>query len=129
LSIPEHQPRKKALLVEDEALVAMVASEILQELGFEVIDAATAEAARQHTKASVHEFEFALIDLGLPDQPGEMLIESLRALRPELPIIISSGRGSNGLRKRYPPEQGFALLDKPYDYAALELAIQAIRRL
>ena len=129
LSILQGQSQRKALLVEDQYLVAIVAAEILQDLGFEVVEAATAEAAKQHAQAGIHEFEFALVDLGLPDEPGEKLIETLRALRPELPIIISSGRGRGELRKRYPSEQGFAVLNKPYDYATLELAIKAIRRL
>ena len=115
--------------MEDESLVALVAAELLQELGFDVIDAATAEAAKQHVRSNVHDLEFALVDLGLPDQSGEKLIESLRAVRPDLPIIIASGRGSSDLRKQYPSDQGFAVLNKPYDYAGLEVAIKAIRRL
>ena len=129
LSILEGQSQRKALLVEDQYLVAMVAAEILQDLGFEVIEAATAEAAKQHAQAGIHEFEFALVDLGLPDEPGEKLIEFLRALRPGLPIIVASGRVGAELRKRYPSQQSFAVLNKPFDYVTLELAIKAIRRL
>jgi DNA-binding response OmpR family regulator len=73
----ENHASRKVLLVEDEALVAMVAAETLIELGFDVVEAATARAALDHAGADDADFEFAVIDLGLPDRPGEELIAEL----------------------------------------------------
>src|SRR6266700_440631 len=77
MSTANHSSRR-VLLVEDEALVAMVAAETLIELGFDVVEAATARAALDHAGADHAEFEFAVIDLGLPDRPGEELIAELK---------------------------------------------------
>src|ERR1700677_5215945 len=90
-----NQLSRKVLLVEDEALVAMVAAETLIELGFDVVEATTVRAALDHAGADHAHFEFAVIDLGLPDRPGEELIAGLKVLRPDFPIIVASGHSED----------------------------------
>jgi CheY-like chemotaxis protein len=117
---------RKVLLVEDEVLVAMVATDTLNELGYEVVEATTARAALHEVEAGRAQFEFALVDFGLPDRPGEELIAELKALRPELPIIIASGYAEEVLRGRIKSADRFAFLNKPYDLASLQRAINAV---
>src|SRR5690606_6084958 len=59
----------RALLVEDEALVAMVAEEALSALGFKPTSARTTREAMAEFEAQ--EPELALIDVGLPDGKGD----------------------------------------------------------
>jgi CheY-like chemotaxis protein len=122
----EEMAIRKVLLVEDEALVAMAAIDKLKELGFEVVEAATAQAAVNHISADCAQFEFAVVDLGLPDRPGEQLIAELKAVRPDLPIIVASGYTEEVLRGRIKPDDGFAFLNKPYDLAGLQRAIDTV---
>ena len=121
---------RRVLLVEDEALVAMAAIDKLNELGFEVVAAATAQAAVNHISADCRDagtqFEFAVVDFGLPDRPGEQLIAEIKALRPDLPIIVASGYAEDVLRGRIKRDDGFAFLNKPYDLAGLQRAIDAV---
>jgi CheY-like chemotaxis protein len=121
--MPEGNGSRKVLLVEDESLVAMMAAENLGELGFEVVEASSARAALEHMGAAVVDFEFAVVDLGLPDRPGEDLIADLTALRPELPIIVASGYSEEIARERIKRVAGVAFLNKPYDLAGLQSAI------
>jgi CheY-like chemotaxis protein len=123
-----NQTSRKVLLVEDEALVAMVAADTLMELGFDVVEAATARAALDHAEAAHADFEFAVIDLGLPDRPGEELITELKMLRPDFPIIVASGYSEEVLRSRIKVDGHFAFLAKPYDLASLQIAIDALAR-
>ena len=81
---------RHALLVEDEALVAMVAEEFLAELGFEPISARNAAEAMEIVE-SRRDLVVAVVDVGLPDQRGDDLARRLRTLRPELPILMASG--------------------------------------
>ena len=124
----QNQSPRKVLLVEDEALVAMVAADTLVELGFDVVEAATAQAALDHTGANHADFEFAVIDLGLPDRPGEELIAELKMRRPDFPIIVASGYSEEALRNRLKVDEHFAFLSKPYDLAGLQAAINALAR-
>lgn len=119
---------RRVLLVEDEALVAMAAIDKLNELGFEVVAAATAQAAVKHIRGDSGgaQFAFAVVDFGLPDRPGEQLIAELKALRPDLPIIVASGYAEDVLRGRIKDDDGFAFLNKPYDLAGLQRAIDTV---
>lgn len=65
------QNNRYALLVEDEPLVAMVAADVLDELGFRTVDAASAARALELAAAHEQEIAFAMVDLGLPDRPGK----------------------------------------------------------
>jgi CheY-like chemotaxis protein len=124
----EEMAIRKVLLVEDEALVAMAAIDKLNELGFEVVAAATAQAAVEHMSGDCGgaQFEFAVVDFGLPDRSGEQLIAELQALRPDLPIIVASGYAEDVLRSRIKHNDGFAFLNKPYDLAGLQRAIHTV---
>jgi CheY-like chemotaxis protein len=124
----QNRSSRKVLLVEDEALVAMVAADTLIELGFDVVEAATAQAALTHAGADHAHFEFAVIDLGLPDRPGEELIAELKMLRPDFPIIVASGYSEEVLRNRIKVNDHVAFLSKPYDHAGLQIAINALAR-
>ncbi len=71
----------------------MVAMDALDELGFHVLEASSAARALALAQAHQSEIAFAMVDLGLPDRPGEELVCELRGLYPTLPIIIASGKG------------------------------------
>jgi len=122
------QDRLYALLVEDEPLVAMVASEALDELGFRVLEASSAARALELAKAHQGEIAFAMVDLGLPDRPGERLISELREFYPTLPILIASGKGAGALDAGLRSLQNVAIVTKPYDSEHLRLAIEGVMR-
>jgi CheY-like chemotaxis protein len=119
-------PTRRVLLVEDEALVAMIAADSLNELGYDVIEAGTARAALDHAHPDCAKFDFAVIDMGLPDRPGDQLISDLRKLCPDLPIIVASGYGEDELRRTFEAYDGFAFLNKPYEQASLRAAIDSL---
>lgn len=116
---------RKALLVEDEALVAALAADALEELGFQIVEAATARSALELATAGVGTFTLAIIDVGLPDGRGDALAIELRQLRADLPIIIATGYGEESLDARI-RDQRTIVLGKPYDLTQLHAAITAI---
>jgi DNA-binding NtrC family response regulator len=113
--------RKTVLLVEDEPLVAAVAIDALDEIGFSVVDVMSAKAALDAIHARDGEFEFAIIDLGLPDRPGDQLVADIKRIRPDLGVIIASGYGSTPATLA--GHNRLVMLAKPYDYSDLRTAI------
>ncbi|HEX2116344.1 MAG TPA: response regulator [Alphaproteobacteria bacterium] len=114
------------LLVEDEALVRMVAAEMLQELGFKVEEAGSAREAVARLRTARGGIDAVIVDIGLPDSPGDALARDLRALHGRLPILIASGRSESELRQLLSEDDRLGFLGKPYqgeDVAA------ALRRL
>jgi CheY-like chemotaxis protein len=119
-------PTRRVLLVEDEALVAMIAADSLSELGYDVVSVGTARAALEHAHPDCAKFDFAVIDMGLPDRPGEDLIFDLREICPDLPIIVASGYGEAELRRRFKAYGQFVFLNKPYEETRLRAAIDSL---
>ena len=102
------------LIVEDEFFVRCELSDCAREAGFVVVEAASAKQALAacHVKTAV----CALItDIQLEDPTnGWDLAEAFRAVRSDMPVIYTSGNGSN--RARSVPNSLF--FDKPYNFAS-----------
>ena len=117
-----------ALLVEDEALVAMVAADALDEMGYQVIEAASATLALQLAEINKDRIDVALIDLGLPDLPGEQLVGELRTLYPSMPIIVASGKGPGAIDTSVQLLHDIIILPKPYNFDDLQSALARLER-
>jgi CheY-like chemotaxis protein len=110
------------LLVEDEFLVRLFAIDALEDAGFRVLQAETAAQALQALRGAP-DVRAAVIDMGLPDRPGDQLADEVRALRPDLPLVIASGRSGRELRERFANQPRVAVLVKPY---TADLLIEAL---
>jgi len=115
----------KVLLVEDEVLVAALAADALEELGYQTVEVTTAKAAREVVSGD-DSLAFAVIDIGLPDGRGDALALELRKTRPDLPIVIATGYDGAHLDEALRKQQRTAVLNKPYDIGQLQAAIEAI---
>jgi CheY-like chemotaxis protein len=106
--------RMRILLVEDDGLVRTITADILTGLGYEVMQADSAEQAL--TLMAGIDLLIADVELGSTD--GLTLAASVRAMLPGLPVIMASGHPE--------PATGgaaFTWLAKPYDDRALRAAL------
>ena len=107
-------------------MVASLVEEFLSELGFAVVRAATAKAALDIAVADVGMFDIAIADLGLPDRSGQELIEDLRALRADLPIVVATGNEEAETQELFSGMTRLAVLRKPFAQEQLATAIAAL---
>jgi PAS domain S-box-containing protein len=114
------------LLVEDEALIAAVTAETLRDLGFKVEEAATAAAALAFAQDQTEKLSAAIVDINLPDGKGDELAKKLRALKPDLPIVIATGAGDKALAGDLKKGAPLALLAKPYDSDGLRRSLAMV---
>ena len=109
--------RNCLLLVEDDALVRMTVALMLEDDGFGVVEAATAEEAlglmRSGLDAPVMVTD---VDLGA-GWNGMELADQLRALSPNLVIIFITGRMASLAGRSLGPRE--AVLPKPFEGSAL----------
>lgn len=115
----------RALLVEDEALVAMVAEELLAGLGFEVMSARNAAEALSLLEDGDLP-AVALVDVGLPGVRGDQLAAQLRNDRPAMPVIMATGYDNSELRDRFAGDAGVGFLAKPYSESDLQHALSEL---
>lgn len=83
------------LVVEDDAIVRMLIVDVLEELEFQVLEAADAEAALGIIGNTALTIDLMMTDVGLPDMDGKQLAIKARELRPALPILFASGYAEN----------------------------------
>jgi len=111
--------RPVALVVEDEALVRMYACELLEEQGFNVLQAATAERALEVMEAGP-QVRLLFTDIQMPGAfDGMDLARQVHARWPKVRLVITSGQRRPS-RAEIPDDGRF--LAKPY--AAEELIHQ-----
>ena len=67
-----------------------------------------------------------IIDVGLPDGPGDLLAGELRAKWRDLPIIIASGHDEHELARQFSQDHFVGVLSKPYNSGML---LSALNRL
>jgi CheY-like chemotaxis protein len=107
------------LLVEDEVLVRMFAVDALEDAGATVEQAGTGSEGLALLQAHIGDFAAAIVDLGLPDRPGDEIAAAIRALRSDLPVLIASGRSERELQQRFASDRWTAFLVKPYTASML----------
>lgn len=113
----------RILVVEDEPLVRLLISEMVADGGYDVLEAATFNEGLAKAEDPASDVSAAIIDLGLPDGAGDELVLKLRALRPALPMVLTSGHPDEELRQRLKKLTRFAILAKPFTAAQLALAL------
>ena len=84
-----------ALLVEDEDLVRMSTADMLADLGFAVLEAASAEEALVAINEGVH-FDLLITDHLMAGMTGVDLARLVRQQRPGLPVLLVSGFAESG---------------------------------
>jgi DNA-binding response OmpR family regulator len=101
----------------------MVTAELLVDAGFAVEEAATAAEAMARLTTR---FAAAIIDLGLPDRPGDALARDLRQVQADLPILIASGRDRQEVARIFKDDVKVGCVSKPYDIAHLVAGLRAL---
>jgi CheY-like chemotaxis protein len=107
---------RRVLVVEDEAMVAMLVEDMLTELGHSVVGPAM-RLDRALPLAREAEFDFAILDVNLGGQLSYPVAEVLRARG--IPFIFATGYGRNGVEDAY---RDTITLMKPFERSDVQRA-------
>jgi PAS domain S-box-containing protein len=113
---------KKILVVDDELLILRIISDILSGEGYEVRTASSCDKAIQLLKNVP--FHAVLTDIRMPEKNGIDLLESVRELNPNLPVILMTGFASIETAIEAVKKRAFDYLTKPLDYNKLKSVIK-----
>lgn len=83
--------KRLVLLVDDEEIIRLTSGEILDELGFDVIAAATGSEGLAVFRERNSEISLVFIDMTLPDMSGMELFEEMKKISPETKFLLTSG--------------------------------------
>ena len=99
------------LVVEDEEVVRRLLRQVLEQAGYDVLEAA--DGAEALSLATMCRVDLLLTDMTMPGLNGREVAERLRAGRPDLKVIYMSGYADAAL------EQGVEVLEKPFTFDVL----------
>jgi DNA-binding NtrC family response regulator len=122
---PSWAGTENILFVDDEPMILSAAMEYLEELGYTVKGAGTANDA---TQVLVEGFKPHLLccDIVLPGgMNGVELSRKIHEIMPNVKILLASGYGAGSLDGST-NQDGFRMLSKPYTFEALGRRIRAI---
>jgi two-component system cell cycle sensor histidine kinase/response regulator CckA len=114
------------LLVEDEDQVRLLAKTFLQEFGFTVLEAVNGKDALELYQKNATDIRLVVTDMGMPVMDGYELFHELKKLKPELPIIVSSGYGDAEVSSRIGSDNIAGLISKPYNPNQLREVLKAV---
>jgi two-component system OmpR family response regulator len=117
----------RALLVEDDAVIAGFVAKGLREAGFVVDHAADGDAGLALATAEAG-YDVAVVDVMLPRRDGLSLIQEMRARDVKTPVLILSARHSVDDRVKGLETGGDDYLVKPFAFPELLARVQALIR-
>jgi len=108
------------LIVDDEKSILQVAKAILEDHGYRIVTALDATEALAIFALRMQEIALVLTDLAMPIMDGIALIRTLQKMKPDVPIVASTGRGAQDGRPTEIASLNIrASLAKPYNKTKL----------
>ena len=107
------------LVVDDEEVVRETARSILERLGYDVIIAEDGSKGVELFRTLESQIDLVLIDLTMPVMSGEEALEQLKAIRPDVPVILASGYDQTEAMRRFTGKPLAGFIQKPFTAAHL----------
>jgi CheY-like chemotaxis protein len=125
---PADVPRghETLLVVDDDSLVRSAAAAVLRRYGYEVLEAGSAGDALLIAEQHPYEIHAVVTDVVMPRMNGHILAERLKAMRPGLKVLITSGYTDDALLERGVETETFAFVPKPFTPSLLVSSIRAL---
>jgi two-component system cell cycle sensor histidine kinase/response regulator CckA len=117
---------EKILLVDDEEMVADVGKDMLEKLGYKIVVAAGGNDAIKLLKTMRNEVDLVILDMIMPDMSGGETFNRLRAIKPDVKILLSSGYSLNGQASEIMQRGCNGFIQKPFNVKQISRKIREI---
>jgi signal transduction histidine kinase len=117
---------ERILVVDDERDILLLNRTVLTRAGYDVAVAASGAEAIQRFESDAGRVAAVVLDLVLPDRSGGEVFTALRAIAPDVPVLVASGHDREGVAPEIFQHARTAFLQKPYQPADLLEALRAV---
>ena len=132
---PEHEPTvdttvrkgtETILLVDDEEMIRKVACAMLQNLGYQVVVAASGAEAVEEISRQGDSIGLVILDMIMPDMDGSATFDRLKAIMPNVAVLLSSGYSMNGQAINVMQKGCRGFIQKPFTLSELSQKVRNI---
>lgn len=115
---------ERVMYVDDDAMMAMMVEGLLKSAGYTVTSFPDADMALAVMRRHPDAFDILVTDFNMPTRSGLDVIKAVRAIRPDLPMLLSTGYVTEDLATEARRLGAFAVLEKEHSPENLMAAIQ-----
>ena len=114
------------LLVDDEKMILEVGQAMLEKLGYRINVAAGGVQAVDMIKRKGNEIDLVILDLIMPGMNGGKVFDRIKEIRPQMPVILSSGYAINGEADKILKKGCNGFIQKPFNISELSQKVRKI---
>jgi PAS domain S-box-containing protein len=126
VAIPARAAGETIMLVEDEPAVRVMTSRVLQEYGYNVVEAGGGHQALELLERERGRFDLLVTDVILHGMDGPALARRVAEFRPDLPVLFISGYTDDEIVRRGLLMAGQPFLQKPFTPEGLGNAVSQL---
>ena len=117
---------KCVLFVDDNHTLLRMIQQALTRLGYDVVTCASGAETLARFREVPQDFDLAILDCVMQDMTIETLVQELRTIRHDVPVVLSTGFDSEAISSTMRTLHCQALLPKPYTLRELARVIQYV---
>ena len=124
--VSKAQAQHTILVVDDEETISDVTQELLESLGYRVLAANSGRRALKIARDPAHKIDLIILDLVMPVMGGEEVFQRIRAVHPEMKVLLSSGFYKSDQIDRMLQTGKAGFIQKPYRIQDLSRMVEKI---
>ena len=125
-ALPRSEQGETVLVVDDEPVVRMLVTDILDDLGYTAIEAGDSAAGLKVLQSDVR-IDLLVTDVGLPGgMNGRQMADAGRSVRPDLKVLFITGYAENAILGNGHLAPGMAVLTKPFPVETMAARIRSL---
>ena len=121
-----HRGTETILLVDDEESLRTVVVDLLSQLGYRMLSAASGQAALQAAQEYSGKIDLLVTDVVMNNLSGPELAEQLMKVRPGIKVIFISGYADGSLAPHGVLKPGTVLVQKPFTIKILSAKVREV---
>ena len=114
-----NENKKTILIVEDELMISRLMDRLLTKTGYEVLTAATGTEGIEKFRERISDIELVILDMSLPNMNGAEVLKILRAEKPGIRVLLSSGWVPAEVDALFVDNRPDGFLSKPFQTTVL----------
>ena len=117
---------EKILVVDDEERAVSIMKVVLERLGYNVTAMTSSLKALELFKEDPHRYDLLLTDLIMPQLAGDKLVSEIIEIRPDMPVIITSGFTDTIVNENFKQISNKAFIPKPFQPQELAKTVRQV---